>query len=72
MRTSESEVTVTDILDSDHLPIMISILEPVRKREALDLVEKLRDCELLQSLSNIKESSENYGKKPGIQHAKRE
>jgi hypothetical protein len=41
IRTFESKVTVTDILDSDYLPIMISILEPVRKREALDPVEKL-------------------------------
>jgi hypothetical protein len=44
-----SEVTVTEILDSDHLPITFSILDPVRTREALDPVEKLTDWELLQS-----------------------
>jgi hypothetical protein len=37
-----SEVISTNILDSDHLPIMFSILDPVRKRE----VEKLTDMEL--------------------------
>jgi hypothetical protein len=34
-------VNVTDIMDSDHLPIMFSILDLVRMREALDSVEKL-------------------------------
>jgi hypothetical protein len=29
-----SEAILTDILDSDHLPIMFSILDPVRGREA--------------------------------------
>jgi hypothetical protein len=33
-----SEVIVTDILDSDHLPIMFSILDHVRMRKALDPV----------------------------------
>jgi hypothetical protein len=47
-----SEVTVTDILDSDHLPIIFSILEPVRMREALDPVEKLTDWEQFQSLAS--------------------
>jgi hypothetical protein len=45
-----SEVIVSDILDSDHLPIMFSILDPVRTREASVPVEKLTDWELLQSL----------------------
>jgi hypothetical protein len=31
-----SEVIVTDILDSDHLPITFTFLDPVRMREALD------------------------------------
>jgi hypothetical protein len=41
-----SEVTVTDTLDSNHVPIMFSILYPVKMREALDPVEKLTDWEL--------------------------
>jgi hypothetical protein len=45
------EVTVTDILDADHLPIMCSILDPVR-REALHPVEKLTDWELFQNLAS--------------------
>jgi hypothetical protein len=49
-----SEVTVTDILDSDHLPelIMFSILDPVTMRETSDSVEKLTDWELFQSLAS--------------------
>jgi hypothetical protein len=43
------EVIVTDIPDSDHLPIIFSILDPVRMREVLEPVEKLRDWELFQS-----------------------
>jgi hypothetical protein len=34
-----SEVTATDILDSDHMRIMFSIMDPVRTKETLDLVE---------------------------------
>jgi hypothetical protein len=41
-----SEVTATDILNSDHLPIMFSILDPVKMREALDPVEKLTGWEV--------------------------
>jgi hypothetical protein len=47
-----SEVIVTDVLDSDRLPIMFSILDPVRKREALDPVEKLTDWGLFQFLAS--------------------
>jgi hypothetical protein len=36
---SLSEVIVMDILDSDHLPIIFNILDPVRMRETLDPVE---------------------------------
>jgi hypothetical protein len=46
------EVTVTDILDSDHLPVMFSNLNPVRTREALYPVEKLKDWERFQSLAS--------------------
>lgn len=44
-----SEVIITDILDLDHLPIMISILDPVRTKEALDPIEKLTDWELFKA-----------------------
>jgi hypothetical protein len=47
-----SEVIVTDILDSDHLPIIFNILNPVRKKEALNPVEKLTDWDLLQGLAS--------------------
>jgi hypothetical protein len=49
-----SEVIVTDILDSDHLPIMFSILNPARTREALDPIEKkkLRKWQVFQSLAS--------------------
>lgn len=40
MRTSECEVTVTDILDSDHLPVISSILDPVTS-EASESVGEL-------------------------------
>jgi hypothetical protein len=46
-------VRVSDILDSDHLPVMFSILSPVRTRKALDPVEKL------QTGSGFKASSLN-------------
>jgi hypothetical protein len=36
-----SEVIVTEILDLDRLQVMLSILDPVRMREALDPVEKV-------------------------------
>jgi hypothetical protein len=64
-----SELIVTDILDSDHLPIKFSILDPVRTKEALDPVERLIDCELFQSLapelvsSNIQIQSSNEADK---------
>jgi hypothetical protein len=43
------EVTVTDIMDSQHLSVMFSILDPVRMRKALHPVEKLTDRELFQA-----------------------
>jgi hypothetical protein len=42
---------VTNILGSDHLLIIFSVLDPVRTREARDPVEKPTDWELLQSLA---------------------
>jgi hypothetical protein len=47
-----SAVIVSDILNSDHLPIMSSILGPVTTRETLDPVEKLTAWELFQSLAS--------------------
>jgi hypothetical protein len=47
-----SQIIVTDILDSDHLPIMFTILDPVRRREALNPVETLTDWKLFQSLAS--------------------
>jgi hypothetical protein len=43
---------VADIINSDHLPVMFIILDPVRTRKALDPVEKLRDWELFQSFAS--------------------
>jgi hypothetical protein len=45
-----SEVTVSDILDSYHLPIIFHLLEYVRTRNNLDLVDKFTDWEWFQSL----------------------
>jgi hypothetical protein len=47
-----AEIIVTDILDSDQLPIMLSILDSVGKREALDPVEKLTHWEFVKSLAS--------------------
>jgi hypothetical protein len=48
--TPDAEAIVTDILDSDHLPVMFIIRDSVRTREALDPIVKLTDWELFQSL----------------------
>jgi hypothetical protein len=47
-----TEVTVKDILDSNQIPIMFSILDPVKMRETVDPVEKLMNWELFQSLTS--------------------
>jgi hypothetical protein len=47
-----SEVIVTDILDSDHLPVLVHILDSVRESEALDLVENFRGWERFQSFTS--------------------
>jgi hypothetical protein len=46
------EGIANNIVDSDHLPIRFSILNPVRTREALNPFEKLTDWELFQSLAS--------------------
>jgi hypothetical protein len=43
------QVIATDIPDSDLLSILLSILGPVRTREALDPVEELTDWKLFQA-----------------------
>jgi hypothetical protein len=46
-----SKVIVSDILDSDHLPVVFHLLDHVRTRNLLDSVDKLTDMERFQSLS---------------------
>jgi hypothetical protein len=38
-----SEIIVTEVLDSDHLPVMVSIVDHVRARDVLDPTEKCWD-----------------------------
>jgi hypothetical protein len=47
----QSEVIVSDILDSDHLPVLFHLLDHVRTRNLSDLVDKFRDWERFQSLA---------------------
>lgn len=47
-----SYMTVPDFLDSVHLPIKFSILDHVKAREVMDLVEKFTDWEQFQSLAS--------------------
>jgi hypothetical protein len=44
-----SEVTATDTLDSNHLPIIFSILNTVKPRKAFGHVEELTDWELFKA-----------------------
>jgi endonuclease/exonuclease/phosphatase family metal-dependent hydrolase len=46
-----SEVTVSDILDSDHLPIVSQLLDHVKTRDLSGQVDKFTDWERFQSLS---------------------
>jgi hypothetical protein len=45
-----SEVIVSDILDSDHLPVVFHLLDHIITRNLLDLVDKFTDWEHFQSL----------------------
>jgi hypothetical protein len=45
-----SKAIVSDILDSDHLPIIFHLLDHVRTRNLSDPVDKLTDLEWFQSL----------------------
>jgi hypothetical protein len=47
-----SEVIVSDILDSDHLPITFHLLDHVRARNLSDPVDKFTDWERFQSLAS--------------------
>jgi hypothetical protein len=47
-----SEVTVSGILVSDHLPIVFHLLDHVRTRKFLDLVDKFTDWEWFESLAS--------------------
>jgi hypothetical protein len=47
-----SEDTVSDILDSDHLPIIFHILDQVRTQNLSDLIKKFTDMEQFQSLAS--------------------
>jgi hypothetical protein len=46
-----SDVTVSDILDSDHLPIVFNLLDHVRTRSPSDPVDKLTDWERFRRLA---------------------
>jgi hypothetical protein len=47
-----SEVRVLKVMDSDHLHIMVCIMDHVKVREILDPVEKLTDWERFHSLAS--------------------
>jgi hypothetical protein len=47
-----SDVIVSDILDSDHLPIILHILDHVKIRNLSDPIEKFTDWDQFQSLAS--------------------
>jgi hypothetical protein len=47
-----SDVIVSDILDSDHLPIIFHILDHVKIRNLSDHIEKFTDLERFESLAS--------------------
>jgi hypothetical protein len=47
-----SDVIVSDILDSDHLPIIFHILDHVKIRNLSDPIKKFTDWEMFQSLAS--------------------
>jgi hypothetical protein len=49
---SLSDVTVSNVLDSDHLPIIFHILDHVKIRNLPEPIEKLTDWERFQSLAS--------------------
>jgi hypothetical protein len=49
---SVSDVIVSDILDSDHLPIIFHILDHVKIRNLLEQIKKFTDWDQFQSLTS--------------------
>jgi hypothetical protein len=47
-----SEVIVSDILDSDHLPVVFHLLDYIRIRNLSDLIDKFTDWEWFQILAS--------------------
>jgi hypothetical protein len=47
-----SEVIVSDILGSEHLPVVFHLLNHIRTKNLLDLVDKFTDWERFQSLAS--------------------
>jgi hypothetical protein len=47
-----SEVIVSDILDSDHLPVIFHLLDHIRTRSLSGSIDKFRDWERFQSLAS--------------------
>jgi hypothetical protein len=67
-----SDITVSDILDSDHLPIVFHILDLVKTRKLSEPVEKFTDWERFQSLASdliLPRIEINSGRKPTKRHA---
>jgi hypothetical protein len=47
-----SEIIFSDILDSDHLPVVFQLLDHVRTRNLSDPIDKFTDWEWFQSLAS--------------------
>jgi hypothetical protein len=47
-----SVVIVSNILDSDYIPIVFNLLDHVKTRKLSDPVDKFTDCERFQSLAS--------------------
>jgi hypothetical protein len=47
-----SEIIVSDILESNHLPIIFHLLDHIRTRNLSDPVDKFTDWEQFQSLAS--------------------
>jgi hypothetical protein len=48
-----SEVIVSDILDSDHLPIVFHLRDHIRTRNMSELVDKFAESERFQRLTSV-------------------
>jgi hypothetical protein len=47
-----SKIIVSDILNSDHLPVIFYLMDPLRTRDLLEPVEKFTDWERFHSLAS--------------------